>query len=458
VRTEARPRKQTVPNNSTLKPRELDAPAVVELTVPRCRSCDTALARTFADLGEMPLANAYLSADQMAAGTERRWSLHVRVCDQCLLVQVNHVVTPHELFADYAYFSSYSSSWLMHCERFAESATDRLALRAGTGNALAGAAGFSGSRASTVVEIASNDGYLLQFFRRRGITVLGVEPAANVAAVAIDRGIPTEVAFFSAQCARRIVDRDGPADLVVGNNVLAHVPDLHDVLDGLRILIGEHGVASIEVPHLLELIRHLQFDTIYHEHFSYFSLLALVPLLHRHDLTLFDVEQIPTHGGSIRLWIAAENHAPWDGSDNVANVVALERLHGLDHPSRYDRFAADVTNLVDNFVDYFHHQQCRERRIAAYGAAAKGNTFLNTCGLNSEDIDFVADLSPVKQGHFLPGSHIPVVHPDRINIERPDLVLILPWNLRTEVMAQLQEVPSWGGKFVTAVPNVEVLP
>jgi hypothetical protein len=287
---------------------------------------------------------------------------------------------------------------------------------------------------------------------------LGIDPAANVAEVAVARGIATEVAFFSAQCARRIVDRDGPADLVVANNVLAHVPDLHDVLEGIRILIGRHGVASVEVPHLLELVRHLQFDTIYHEHFSYFSLLALMPLLQRHGLTLFDVEQLPTHGGSVRMWIGVTGHTPWDGSDNVANVIALERLFGLDQPSRYDRFAADVGHLVDGFVTYLHAQRHEGHRVAAYGAAAKGNTFLNACGLTAHDIAFVADLSPAKQGKFLPGSHIPVVHPDMINVERPDRVVILPWNLRAEIMAQLHTVPSWGGAFVTAVPNLEVLP
>jgi SAM-dependent methyltransferase len=429
-----------VQTHSTLLPSDTWRSAADNFATPSCRSCGTRLERTFADLGEMPLANAYLTAEQLAQDCEQRWSLHARVCDRCLLVQVNHEVTANQLFDDYAYFSSYSSSWLDHCRTFADHTTTRL--------------GLGGD--NRVVEIASNDGYLLQFFQQRGVRVLGIEPAANVAAVATARSIPTEVTFFSADCARTIVRRDGTADLVVANNVLAHVPDLHDVLDGLRILIGRSGVASIEVPHLLELVRHLQFDTIYHEHFSYFSLLALLPLMQQHDMGIFDVEQLATHGGSVRLWIAAPGTSPWNGTARVADVVCQERRAGLDRPERYDGFAADVERVIDGFGDFLHGERRDGQRVAAYGAAAKGNTFLNACGLTGRDIEFVADLSPAKQGRFLPGSHIPVVEPGLIDIERPDLIVILPWNLRAEITAQLQHIANWGGRFVTAIPQVEV--
>lgn len=403
-----------------------------------CRSCGAALRQTFCDLGMAPLSNRYLEAAQLNA-MEPFYPLHAYVCGECLLVQLEVYEAPQAIFSDYAYFSSYADSWVAHAARYVEAAAARFGLGA----------------ASRVVEIASNDGYLLQHFVARGVPVLGIEPAANVARAAEARGIRTLVEFFGADCARRVADAHGRADLVVANNVLAHVPGLNDFVEGVRILLAEGGVATFEVPHLLRLIQGGQFDTIYHEHFSYFSLLAVQRVFAAHRLRLFDVEELPTHGGSLRLYAchAAAGRAPGAA---LARVAAAERAAGLDSLAGYAGFEERVREIKRALLAFLIDARRAGKRVAAYGAAAKGNTLLNYCGIRGDFIDFVADRSPHKQGRFLPGTHIPVVHPDRIALERPDYLLILPWNLEEEVMRQNAGIRAWGGRFVVPVPALRV--
>jgi len=407
---------------------------------PRCRSCGAALTRTVLDLGEQPLANSYLTAEQLAAGNEPAYPLHVRVCDDCLLVQVDDVVPAEEIFSDYAYFSSYSDSWVEHARRYAHFAAERLGLGAG----------------SLVVEVASNDGYLLQHFVALGVPVLGIEPAANVADTARAAGIPTETRFFGEQCARDLVARGLRADLIVGNNVLAHVPALNDFVEGLSILLADEGVITIEVPHLLELVRHVEFDTIYHEHFSYYSVLALQPLFARHGLRLFDLEQLPTHGGSLRLWVA-HNGSSHATTPNVERIRNLELDAKLDRPEGYAGFADRVARVIEGMRTFVAEQRDAGRLVAAYGAAAKGNTLLNACGITSDDIAFVVDRNPNKQDHYLPGSHLPILGPEAVAERRPDFLVILPWNLRDEIVEQMSEIRTWNGRFVVPIPDVTVL-
>ncbi|HZP27581.1 MAG TPA: class I SAM-dependent methyltransferase [Acidimicrobiia bacterium] len=416
----------------------MSAPAPA--AAPRCRSCGAALTRTVLDLGEQPLANSYLTAEQLAAGNEPAYPLHVRVCDDCLLVQVDDVVPAEEIFSDYAYFSSYSDSWVEHARRYAHFAAERLGLGAG----------------SLVVEVASNDGYLLQHFVALGVPVLGIEPAANVADTARAAGIPTETRFFGEQCARDLVARGLRADLIVGNNVLAHVPALNDFVEGLSILLADEGVITIEVPHLLELVRHVEFDTIYHEHFSYYSVLALQPLFARHGLRLFDLEQLPTHGGSLRLWVA-HNGSSHATTPNVERIRNLELDAKLDRPEGYAGFADRVARVIEGMRTFVAEQRDAGRLVAAYGAAAKGNTLLNACGITSDDIAFVVDRNPNKQDHYLPGSHLPILGPEAVAERRPDFLVILPWNLRDEIVEQMSEIRTWNGRFVVPIPDVTVL-
>ena len=404
-----------------------------------CRSCRGPLVRTFLDLGDTPLANSYVDEDRLGQA-EARFPLHARVCDQCLLVQLDHSVPPEDIFTDYAYFSSYSDAWVEHARRFADAAVERFGL----------------GPASLVVEIASNDGYLLKHFQDHAVPVLGVEPAANVAEVAIGQGIPTEVCFFGQNTARRLVGERGHADLLVGNNVLAHVPDLDDFTGGLAIALASDGVISIEVPHLLRLIQHVEFDTIYHEHFSYFSLLAAERAFGRNGLRVFDVEELPTHGGSLRLF-ACHVDDPRSEGEGLRRVRQAEADAGLDRIAAYEGFAAKVERCRRSVRDFLGSVRAEGGRVAAYGAAAKGNTLLNFCGVTASDIDFVVDRNPHKQGRYLPGSHIPIDKPDRVRAEQPDYLLILPWNLRDEVMAQMADIRTWGGKFVIPIPEVAVV-
>jgi SAM-dependent methyltransferase len=404
---------------------------------PACLGCGAPLTRTFVDLGSTPLANAFVPADRPEP--DPVYPLHAHLCEHCLLVQVEAVVQPAEIFSDYAYFSSYSDSWLEHCRDYATMAVARFAL----------------SAASKVVEIASNDGYLLTNFVAAGIPCLGIEPAANVARAARAKGVPTEIAFFGAQTARKLAAAGHCADLIVAKNVLAHVPDINDFVAGVSILLKPEGVFTVEFPHLLNLIRGVQFDTIYHEHFTYLSLIALERIFRRHGLRIFDIEEIPTHGGSLRVFVCNHDHGQAE-LPGVARVRTNELDARLDRLEGYARFADRVETVRQELIAFLASACAAGRRVAAYGAAAKGNTLLNYCRIGPDRISFVADRSPAKQGRLLPGSRIPVRTPEALFAEKPDYVLILPWNLRDEISRQLEGIRSWGGKFVTAIPGIEV--
>jgi SAM-dependent methyltransferase len=404
---------------------------------PACLACGAPLTRTLVDLGRTPLANSFVPPDRREP--DPAYPLHARVCDACLLVQVDRVVPPQAIFSDYAYFSSYSDSWLAHCRAYAAMAIERFRL----------------SGASKVVEIASNDGYLLTNFVAAGVPCLGIEPAVNVAQVARQKGVPTECAFFGAGTARRLVAAGHTADLLAAKNVLAHVPDINDFVEGIRILVRPGGVFTVEFPHLLNLIREVQFDTIYHEHFTYLSLTAIERVFRSHDLRVFDVEEVPTHGGSLRLFVCHDNdgHAELPG---VAKARDKERRAGLDRAEGYDGFGARVDAVRQGLLEFLDNARAKGQRVVAYGAAAKGNTLLNFCGVGRDAISFVADRSPAKQGRLLPGSRIPVRRPEDIFAEEPDYVLILPWNLSEEIVRQLGAIRAWGGRFVTAIPEIRV--
>jgi hypothetical protein len=407
--------------------------------VPVCRSCGASIRHTVVDLGCQPLSNAYIDSVKPDEA-ERVYPLHARFCEQCFLVQVDDVVPPDRIFTDYAYFSSVSESWVSHASRFADEAVRRLRL----------------GGESFVVEIASNDGYLLSNFVAVGIPSLGIEPAANVAAVAVERGVPTEVRFFGPEVAADLVRDRRHADLIVANNVLAHVPDLNGFVDGLAVLLGPCGTISIEIPHLLQLIRGTQFDTIYHEHFSYFSLLAANEVFRRHGLRIADVEPLSTHGGSIRVSVVHERSARATDS-RVQAMFDEERAAGLHRYEGFAGFAGRVEACRDALVDFLVTARLEGRRVVGYGAAAKGNTLLNYARVGPELLEFVADRSPHKQGRLLPGSHIPVVHPFQIELVQPDEILILPWNLKDEIVDQLAYVRRWGGRLIVAVPSVETV-
>ena len=411
------------------------------MTLPLCRFCKAPLVHTFLDLGRQPLANSYLTAEQLAAGTEAAYPLHVRVCHRCFLVQADDAVPPGAIFdADYAYFSSYSTTWVEHARRYAAAMAERFGL----------------GPESLVVEVASNDGYLLQHFVEMDIPVLGIEPATNTARAAIARGVPTEVTFFGEQAARALAARGYEADLMAANNVLAHVPDIGQFVAGFRELLKDEGVLTFEFPHLLNLIEKVQFDTIYHEHFSYLSLLAVEQVLRANGLRPFDVERLATHGGSLRLFCCHMG----SGHEETGALAALrtaERAAGLDRIDTYAGFAPRVEAVRDSFRTFLAAENAAGRRIAAYGAAAKGNTFLNYCAATPADIVAVFDASPAKQGRFLPGSHLPILAPDAVREIRPDDLLILPWNLKDEIMAQMGFIADWGGRFVTASPETKVV-
>ncbi|KQP28596.1 SAM-dependent methyltransferase [Methylobacterium sp. Leaf102] len=408
------------------------------MTRPACRACGAPLSRTVADLGLSPLANAYVPADRAGRG-EMFHPLHAFVCDVCFLVQLEAFETPEAIFSEYAYFSGFSAGWLAHAEAYVA----RMQARFGLGPD------------SKVVEVASNDGYLLQYAVARGIPALGVEPAANVAKVAVSRGVPTEVAFFGAETARRLVAQGHSADLTAANNVLAHVPDIHDFVEGFHILLKAEGAGTFEFPHLLRMIEERQFDTIYHEHFSYLSLGVVSGILERHGLRVFDVEELPTHGGSLRVFFchAGAGHPT---SPAVDRVRAAERDGGLFAPDGYAAFAEDVVAIKCATLTFLADLRLKGAKVCAYGAAAKGNTFLNYCGIGPELVAAVADRSPHKQGTLLPGSRIPVVSPEDLLALRPDYVLILPWNLKDEIAREMAAIRDWGGRFVTAIPHLTV--
>ncbi len=410
------------------------------MTQHACRFCGEPLSESFADLGLSPLSNAFIPPERVNE-PERFYPLHAFVCSACRLVQLDQVESPQAIFSDYAYFSSYSDTWLRHAEAYAAEMTERFGL----------------GPQSQVVEIASNDGYLLQFFRQRGIPVLGIEPADNVARVAIERGIHTDIAFLDADSAARLRGQGVAADLLVANNVLAHVPALNDFVRGLHTLMKPDGVLTIEVPHLLRLIEDGQFDTIYHEHFSYFSLLAANRVLTAHGLRVFDVTPLPTHGGSLRLFVCRRDSMRHGCRARVGEVMARELAAGLDGPEVYRRFADRVVRGKCDLLDFCVQAQRAGKLVVGYGAPAKGNTLLNYCGIGPEFLRFTVDRNPHKQGMRLPGSRIPVLAPEAIAEARPDYVLILPWNLREEVMAQMDAVRDWGGRFVVPIPSVQVI-
>jgi hypothetical protein len=387
-----------------------------------------------------PLANSY-RAPVDANQSETFYPLHVFVCDACYLVQLPQAASPESIFSDYAYFSSFSQSWLAHAEAYTQEMVGRLGL----------------TRTSQVVEIASNDGYLLQYFMRAEVPVLGIEPAANVASHAQAKGIPTRVTFFGSDVARQLSSEGVAADLLLGNNVLAHVPELDDFIEGLRILLKPTGVITMEFPHLLQLMRYTQFDTIYHEHFSYFSLLAVERIFAAHGLRLFDVAELPTHGGSLRIFACHAGDATRPASERVTDLKRREREAGLDGLAAYRDFASRVKRVKRNLLRFLIDAREQGKTVVGYGAPAKGNTLLNYCGIRTDLLDFTVDLSPHKQGKLLPGVHIPIAAPDRIREARPDYVLILPWNLRDEIVRQMADVRSWGGRFVVPIPDLEVV-
>jgi hypothetical protein len=407
--------------------------------IPACRFCNATLDTTMVDLGMSPLANAYLTESQLSA-MEPFYPLRVYVCQACVLAQVPTFVSPETLFSDYAYFSSYSDTWLEHARTYASMASERFSLHA----------------KSHVVEIASNDGYLLQHFRERGIPVLGIEPARNVAAAAVAKGIPTTTEFFGTATAYQLRDDGKAADLLIGNNVLAHVPDLNDFVAGMKILLMPQGVITMEFPHLLRLMAENQFDTIYHEHFSYFSFTTVEKVFSAHGLTLFDVEELSTHGGSLRIYARHADDASKPVDGRVQALRACEESAGMNRMETYLAFGERIKDTKRKLLESLIAAKWKGKSIVGYGAAAKGNTLLNYCGIRTDFLDYTVDRSPHKQGRFLPGTHIPIHPPDRIKRTQPDYLLILPWNLKDEIMEQMAFVRAWGGQFIIPIPEVRV--
>ncbi len=405
-----------------------------------CRFCASPLTQTFVDLGSTPLANSYLKGPEEIA-TEKSYPLHARVCGSCFLVQVEDAVPAEDIFSDYAYFSSYSDSWVAHASRYCDLMTDRLDLDS---NAL-------------VMEVASNDGYLLQHFVKKGIPVLGIEPAANVAKAAEKAGVKTEVAFFGIETATRLAATGLKADLMAANNVMAHVPDINDFIDGFRILLSENGVLTIEFPHLLNMIEKVQFDTIYHEHYSYLSLHTVEKILRKHDLKLFDVEKIDTHGGSLRIFACHMGCKLYPETDALMNVKAEEQKAGLNSLNGYLNFTPKVEAAKTALLAFLKKAKSEGRKVAGYGAAAKGNTLLNYSDVDSSLIDFVVDRNPEKQDTLLPGSHIPVFATSKVWEEKPDYLLILPWNLAVEITGDMAAIREWGGQFAIPIPTLSLI-
>lgn len=387
-----------------------------------------------------PLCESYVSLDN-ANQMEAFYPLHVYVCDSCFLVQLEQYVTAEDIFREYAYFSSYSDSWLEHARRYTEMIVSRFKL----------------DRSSSVMELASNDGYLLQYFVQKGIRCIGVEPAANVAAVAEEKGVPTIVKFFGRGTASELAAKHGQVDLLIGNNVLAQVPDLNDFVGGMKVVLKPDGVITLEFPHLMRLMAENQFDTIYHEHFSYFSFTTAEKIFARHDLALFDVEELPTHGGSLRVY---GRHGRDDSKPVTGRVTEMRKREqdaGLSRMETYGRFGEQVKETKRKLLEFLIRAKREGKSIAGYGAPGKGNTLLNYCGIRTDFIDYTVDRNPYKQGKLLPGTHIPILHPDRIRETRPDYLLILPWNFKDEIIAQMSGIREWGGKFVVPIPEVRVL-
>jgi len=414
-------------------------PAEMGLGYCNCRFCGTRVKHTFVDLGMSPLCQTHISAEQLNH-VEPFYPLHAYVCHECFLVQLDEYVAPSDIFTDYAYFSSYSDSWVEHARRYAETMTQRLGLGV----------------KSRVVELASNDGYLLQHFVRKGIPVLGVEPAANVAQVAQKKGIPTTVRFFGRDTAREIARETGQADLLLGNNVLAHVPKLNDFVAGMKILLKPQGVITMEFPHLYRLMERNQFDTIYHEHFSYFSFSTVEKVFAAHGLVLFDVEELDTHGGSLRIFARHAENGALPVSAQVGALKRREQNEGFTKLETYSAFAEQVKETKRAILEFLIGAKRSGKTVVGYGAPGKGNTLLNYCGIRQDFIDYTVDRSPYKQGKFTPGTRIPIYDPDRIRETQPEYLFILPWNLKDEIAAQMAYIRDWGGKFVVPIPSVAV--
>lgn len=407
----------------------------------RCRFCDKKLEYLFVDLGVSPLANAYLTKEQIHQ-MEPFFPLQVYVCEGCFLVQLPVFQSSEDIFSDYAYFSSYSDSWLQHAKKYTELMIERF----GFGNK------------NKVIEIASNDGYLLQYFKQRGIPVLGIEPARNVAEAAKKIGIPTRIEFFGGSMAKKLSDEGTHADLLIGNNVLAHVPDLNDFVEGMKIILKPHGVVTMEFPHLMRLMNDNQFDTIYHEHYSYFSFLTVKKVFEKHGLNIFDVEELFTHGGSLRIYACHAGNEACHSSYRVKELLVREETAGFNALDHYLQFNERVKGVKRDILEFLIQCKREGKSIAGYGAPAKGNTLLNYCGIGTDFIEYTVDRSPHKQGYFLPGTHIPIYHPDKIKETQPDYIVILPWNLKDEIMRQMGHIREWNGRFVTLIPEVRNYP
>jgi hypothetical protein len=422
-----------------VSPRDDASESHLASPLPRCRFCDAPLSHSFVDLGMSPLCESFLDAEQLDR-MEPFYPLHAYVCGRCFLVQLRKYVSPEHIFSDYAYFSSYSSSWLDHARTYTERMTQRFGL----------------GPESFVVELASNDGYLLRHFVEKGIPCLGIEPAANVAEVAVEKGVPTLVKFFGTETARELVGQGRQADLLLGNNVLAHVPDLNDFVAGMKLLLKREGVITMEFPHLMKLMAENQFDTIYHEHFSYFSLLTAEQVFAAHGLTVFDVEELPTHGGSLRIYACHAGKGSPGISASMKSLRAREQAAGLARLDAYASFAEQVRETKRQLLEFLIDVKRRGKSIAGYGAPGKGNTLLNYCGIRTDFLDYTVDRNPRKHGKFLPGTHIPIHHTDQIRKTRPDFVLILPWNLRNEIISDHAYIRDWGGRFVVPIPSVRI--
>jgi 2-polyprenyl-3-methyl-5-hydroxy-6-metoxy-1,4-benzoquinol methylase len=403
-----------------------------------CRFCGNSLTHTFVDLGMQPLCESYVGPNQLNQ-MEPFFPLHTYVCDNCFLVQLEEYVAPKEIFSEYAYFSSYSDAWLQHAENYVEMITKKLGL---TSNSL-------------VLEVASNDGYLLQYFVQKGIPVLGIDPAANVAKAAIKKGVETLVKFFNLETANELIQEQKCPDVLIGNNVLAQVPNINDFIESIRIVLKPRGVVTLEFPHLMRLMDGNQFDTIYHEHFSYFSFISVEKMLVTHDLTIYDVEELPTHGGSLRIYVRHLKDKSKPVTDSVTKMRKHEVDRGFVNLKTYFSFAERVRETKRNFLSFLINLKQHGKIIVGYGAPGKGNTLLNYCGIRTDFLEYVVDRNPYKQGKFLPGSLVPILHPDRIKETKPDYVLVLPWNIKEEIMTQLSYIGDWGGRFIVPIPEVK---
>jgi SAM-dependent methyltransferase len=406
-----------------------------------CQFCQTPLRHTLVDLGMSPLCESFIDLDQLNH-MESFYPLHVWICENCFLVQLESYVSPEHIFSEYAYFSSYSDTWLNHCKAYANQMVERFKLNAN----------------SQVVELASNDGYLLQYFIEKGIPVLGVEPAANIAKVAISKGVPTVNQFFGQKCALELVRQGKQADLIAANNVLAHIPDINDFVAGIKILLKPEGVATGEIQYLVRLMESNQFDTIYHEHFCYHTFSTLEKIFAAHGLTLFDVEELPTHGGSLRIYACHQSDFTKPISERALLLKKREQTEGFTTLQRYTNFDEQVKATKRKLLHFLIQSKQEGKTIVGYGAPGKGNTLLNYCGIRTDFLDYTVDRNPYKHGKFLPGTHIPIYPPDKILETRPDYVLILPWNFKDEIMQQMSVIREWGGKFVVPIPEVYVYP